>query len=178
MSYLVGRGLLVPEGEGDSASPASGWDELLERISEREAEIEAGIDASTVRRLIESIASAARSTSDGLGPLPPDTIIGCFKKVCGYEPDDMGSVLLQRLPGLGAANTEDGSRVLIDSDFAEAARAGDIIRYVDAPFSYGLDSDDWQSSLRPLGAEVAAYIANAHGFSAGKLSSAAQDEPS
>ena len=123
LGYLVSRNLLQETLAVDAAvGPASGWNSLLDRIAQRESEIEAGIDADTVRRLIEYVASLARASADGLGPLAPDQMTEAFATVCGYPPDDRGAVLLQRLPGLGGHSSEDGARIFIDSDLAEAAR--------------------------------------------------------
>jgi hypothetical protein len=105
LGYLASRGLLQQTLEIDAGSgPAMGWNSLLGRISAREAEMEVGIDPGTVRRLIEHVATLARSSTDGLGPLLPDQISSAFSEVCGYPPDDRGAVLLQRLPGLGAGS--------------------------------------------------------------------------
>src|SRR5258708_24820864 len=99
LTYLVSRNLLTPELITErETDPATGWDTLLGRIAEREAELEAGIDPDTVRRLMEQVAMLARSSIDGLGPLSPDVMLDAFKVVCGYPPDDRGAVLLQRLP--------------------------------------------------------------------------------
>lgn len=173
LAYLVGRGLLSPDQLSTGpVSPAAGWDNLLTRIAEREAEIEAGIDPSTVRRLIERVATAARTSVDGLGPLAADTVIDCFKSVCGYPPDDRGAVLLQRLPGLGIASSEDGSRGLIDRDYAEAARSGDVFRFIEDPYSVKLDCRDWQATLGPLGSDIVAYRCQMSRVAQGKISAA------
>jgi hypothetical protein len=170
LGYLASRGLLQQTLEVEAGSgPAVGWDTLLERIAAREAEIEAGIDAGTVRRLIEHIATVARASADGLGPLTPNQITDSFTAVCGYAPDDRGAVLLQRLPGLGGRNSEDGSRVFIDQDFAEVARGGAVFSFIEDPFGRQLDPEPWQNTLWPLGAEVAAYRCHKAGFSTGKM---------
>lgn len=101
LGYLASRNLIQETLQVEAGSgPATGWNYLLERICVREAQIEAGIDPDTVRRLIEHIATLARSSIDGLGPISPDQILGAFTSVCGYPADDRGAVLLQRLPGL------------------------------------------------------------------------------
>jgi hypothetical protein len=166
LGYLASRGLLLQTLEAESGSgPAVGWNSLLDRVCAREAEIEAGIDAGTVRRLIERTATLARNSADGLGPLSPEQIVSAFAAVCGYQPDDRGAVLLQRLPGLGGHSSEDGARIFIDRDFAEAARGGAIYCYVEDPFNTKLDPDTWQSSLLPLGVQVAAYRCQSSGRS-------------
>jgi len=170
LAYLASRNLLLPTLKVDaSADPASGWDALLTRIADREAELEAGIDAETVRRLIEHLAMLARSSPDGFGPLPPDVIVDAFRSVCGYGPDDRGAVLLQRLPGLGAHHSEDGSRVFIDRDFVEAARGGALFRIIENPYVVGYDSETWQTAVEVLAAQVAAFRTQNAGYSVGKV---------
>ena len=142
--------------DGD-LSPAAGWDILLTKISEREAKTEFGIDADTVRVLIERLASNARLTSDGLGSLQQEDLIQVFNEVCGYPPDEKGITLLQRLPGLAPHKQEDGSRGFIDKDLVDAARAGDVIRYMDNPFSFDIKNRmNWQVTLGELGCSLAA----------------------
>lgn len=173
LGYLASRGLLQETLKSDTgSSPAAGWDSLLARIAERESEIEAGIDPGTVRRLIEFIASLARGTADGLGPLSPDQLAEAFLTVCGHSPDDRGAVLLQRLPGLGGHSSEDGARIFVDADFVEAARGGAVFEFVQNPFTWPLDPDVWQNTLLSLGAEVAALRCEAAGYEQGKLTAA------
>ncbi len=172
LAYLAGRGLLPAAENIDLVSPAAGWNALLDRIAERESEIEGGIDPSTVRRLIETLATTARSTPDKIGPITAETIIESFKTVCGYPPDDRGAVLLQRLPGLGGTSAEDGSRVFVDKDYVEVARSGDIFRYIEDPYNTHLRPENWQSSLTTLGSSVVAYRCKLAGHEAGKISAA------
>jgi hypothetical protein len=173
LGYLASRKLLQQTLEVEAGSgPAVGWDALLDRVCEREAEIEAGIDPGTVRRLLGYLATLARNSADGLGPLSPDQIPAAFAAVCGYPPDDRGMVLLQRLPGLGGHSSEDGARVFVDLDFAEAARGATTAEFVQDPFAPHLSSSGWQSSLLPLGAEVAACRCKAAGFAPAKVAAA------
>lgn len=170
LGYLAARKLLQRTLEAEAGSgPAVGWSTLIDRICEREAEIEAGIDAGTVRHLLGHLASLARSSADGLGPLMPEQITDVFTSVCGYTPDDRALVLLQRMPGLGGHSTQDGSRVFIDQDFAEASRGCLIADYMDNPYDDDLESDDWQTSLAPLGSEVAAFRCHSNGTKTGKM---------
>lgn len=173
LGYLLSKNLLQEAlSDGEAVSPAAGWSSLLDRIAQRESEIEAGIDSGTVRRLIESLASLARASADGLGPLTPDQMTEAFSVVCGYPPDDRGSVLLQRLPGLAGHSTEDGARVFIDGDLAEAARGGSVFGFIQRPFDAVVAPDLWQNTLLPLGAEVAAIRCREAGYGAGKLTAA------
>lgn len=174
LGYIASKGLLEQLVKVDSSlSPASGWNELLTRICDRESEIEAGIDGETVRHLIEHLATKARRSSDGLGPLAPQEIVQAFEQICGYSPDDRGIVLLQRLPGLGSSKQEDGSRDFIDRDFAEAARAGDLVRFIENPFTFEIsDPSIWQTTLGQLGRELAANLSQSKGFNDNKITSA------
>ena len=158
ISYLASRNLLrealdVPAG----SSPAAAWDALLSLICSREAEIEANIDGNTVRTVVEALASVARTRTDGLGPLEFHDIEAAFRSVCCYAPDDRAMVLLQRLPGLGPLDPESGTRRFIDEDLADAARAGDIIRYAKDPFTDPPhQSAAWTVGMRRLGVDIAA----------------------
>lgn len=146
LGYLAAKGLLVnvivaeqlPNGN-TTTDPAIGWDYILNRISEREAQIEAGIDGQTVRRILERLATIARTSQDGLGPLSPDDVIRGFKEICGYAPDARGMILLQRLPGLGIDRPDEQTRRFIDEDLADICRAGDVFEYVQYPYDFDLD---------------------------------------
>ncbi|HMD77218.1 MAG TPA: hypothetical protein VKG86_07575, partial [Terracidiphilus sp.] len=48
------------EGAPFAADPAKGWDLVIDRICAREAEIEAGIDGQTIRKILERLATKAR----------------------------------------------------------------------------------------------------------------------
>jgi hypothetical protein len=176
LGYLAAHDLLPQVIKIDAKlDPAAGWDMLLTRICEREAEIEAGLDGDTIRIIIERIASIARRDLDGVGPIQADEIISVFKEVCGYPPDDRSSVLIQRLPGLGVPNSEDGSRSFIDISLADAAKAGDVVRYIESPYSTEMHTQyEWQSTLRELGIMVAAHKCIIKGINPSILSSAIQ----
>lgn len=163
LGYLAARDLLNPAlFIASGMDPAEGWDELLTRICEREANIEVGIDAGTVRAIIERLATHARVGIDGLGPLTPRRIIDTFAEIVGYDPDDRGMLLLQRLPGLGVNEPEDGSRRFIDPSLVDAARAGDVYRFAINPFGQAnLDADNWTACLDNLGIQVCTkYFSN------------------
>jgi hypothetical protein len=173
LGYLASRQLLSATLEVDAASgPAVGWDALLQKICEREAEIEAGIDPDAVRRLLGRLATLARNTADGLGPVSAEQITKAFEFVCGYPPDDRGAVLVQRLPGLGGHSAEDGSRVFIDKDFADSALGGAVSDFVENPYSQYLESKDWQNAVCPLAAQVAALRASRTPVSSGQFTAA------
>lgn len=170
VGYLVGRGLLGDVvGLNDGYAPAQGWDELLNKICERESYLNqsTGVSGPLVRQILERIATIARTTGDGLGPITSDHLRTAFREVCGYEPDEGSYVLLQRLPGLGVQGTlgEDdenlaagasGPRYFVDEVVADALRAGDVVRFVKSQ-GQGLQ-EYWHGTPRVmdgLGVEVA-----------------------
>mgnify|MGYP001278466561 CR=1 FL=1 len=117
------------------SDPAVGWNLILDRICNREARIEAGIDGQTIRQILERLATYCRRSQNGLGPIRADQLTSAFAEVCGYEPDDKGLLLLQRLPGLGIERADEGTRIFLDGELADACRSGDVSRYLQDPFS-------------------------------------------
>src|ERR1051326_252660 len=181
VSYLASTGILdagIVGGNGtDSQSatldPARGWAMILERVCSREAEIEVGIDGPTVRRILERLATIARSSSNGLGPLSRDQVIAAFSEICGYQPDEKGMILLQRLPGLGIDRADEGTRAFLDSELADVCRAGDIVQFFSDPF--GMSAKIFRGAEYGMGALAVGLCgikARDAGLSAGKLNAA------
>lgn len=170
LSYLTSNDLL-DQTFGLGISPAAGWDLLLQRICEREAravslnlkndaQIDYALDGISIRQLIERLASKARHGIDGVGPLPADEIFKTFREVFGQNPDDRSAVLIQRLPGLSVPNPENGSRSFVDKTLADAAKAGDVIRYAEKPYLHESFVDfEWSATMGELGTRVATYQA-------------------
>ena len=177
VGYLAARGSLDDLIDGDSTGQplnrAIGWDTLLDRISSREAEIEAGIDGNTVRRILERLATKARASESGLGSLSPESVIKAFNEVCGYDPDERGMVLLQRLPGLGVDRADENTRTFVDHAFADSCRAGDLIEFVKYPYDFDESiSSDMVTAVGNLGIEVTAHRVTDMGYSEGQLHAA------
>ena len=78
--------------------------------------------------------------------------MAAFAEICGYQPDEKGFILLQRLPGLGIDRAEEGTRVFLDEDLADTCKAGDVSLFMSDPFNApaeifrGLDWD-WAISV-------------------------------
>lgn len=177
LGYLAAKGLLDEITDTgfveEEMGPCDGWDFLLDRIAAREAEIEAGIDGSTVRRILERLATSVRVSQGGFGALSQDAIMEAFSDVCGYRPDERGMVLLQRLPGLGVDREEEDSRAFVDEAFADACKAGDFVQFVENP--YGFPEKlivDMESPIGDLGLGIAAIKAKAAAFSGGRINAA------
>jgi 8-oxo-dGTP pyrophosphatase MutT (NUDIX family) len=181
VGYLAAQGLLTG-GEADAGdSPAAGWHMLLDRICEREAQIEVGLDGALIRRIIERLASRARRTSSGRGPLRFDDLTDAFREVCGYQADEGSRVVLDRLPGLGVTGDDSMDqglpREFVDTDLADAARAGDVYAYISSPRvpgAAGGDQRDWDYLLEDLGIDVVLHRMQAAAQDAQAASAALQ----
>ncbi|WP_151089169.1 NACHT domain-containing protein [Hymenobacter baengnokdamensis] len=157
LGYLVKQHIINQDILGNKAiSPAQGWDILLDEISEREASIDPSLSAKVIREIIEGVASHARKYQSGLGPIYFKDLESIFSEKVGYLADDNAVVLLQRLPGLGGLNQQDGSREFIDINFADAAKSGEIIRYILNPYEYKISSEPkvWQESINEISIQL------------------------
>ena len=177
VAYLATSGILEKAilGQGDTqhpaaADPACGWDLILDRVCAREAEIEAGIDGQTVRRILDRLATMARTSQSGLGPLSREQVVAAFSEICGYQPDEKGMLLLQRLPGLGIDRADEGTRVFLDAELADACRAGDVVHFISDPF--GTNPDVFRGAeigLSTLGIGLCVIKAQDSGLSSGTM---------
>lgn len=174
VAYLASTGLLedVLGQWGADLDPAAGWNLLLDKITSREAGIEAGIDGPTVRRILERLATKARSSPDGLGSLDPDDIVSAFREICGYPPDERGMLLLQRLPGLGIEQGASETRAFIDESFAETCRAGDVFAFAENPYDSTLFQGVLDCTSGALGWSVAGVRIQNGAFPTAKLKAA------
>ena len=169
LGYLVSTGTLAsliqdyPEvfatTSNSAHTPGYCWNVLLDKIAQREAQIEPGIQAASIRMILERLATYARQMESALGPLSLETLQGTFQEVCGFPADQRGLTLLQRLPGLTVTSGNELSRHFVDREFAGACSAGDIARYIEDPFNA---NDALMQSLEVpigrLGSEVATHI--------------------
>jgi hypothetical protein len=176
VAYLASKGLLddvVGQWAAD-LEPSAGWDLLLDRITAREAQIEAGIDGPTVRRILERLATRSRTVPDGLGSLSTDLIVTAFNEICGYQPDDRGMLLLQRLPALGIEQGESETRRFIDESFAEACRAGDLRGFIENPYDNTMFPGSLECAAGPLAISIAAAKCKESAFSDAKFTAAVE----
>lgn len=103
-------------------------------IAEREASQDSRLDPYTVRNIIERLSTLARRTADGLGQIDVTTIQAVFQEFAGFPPDEGAQQFLLRLPGLAPSSREDGSRTFVDRALADAAKAGDVVRFIEFPY--------------------------------------------
>lgn len=155
LGYLAARGLLTEMGDtADGLDAVEGWDYLLSRIYPREQDIETNLDGTTLRRILERIASVARVSEDGLGPISRKDLFSAFTEVCGYDPDEQGMLAIQRLPGLGIYRAEDESRCFVDKELADVCAAAEFSAFLRTPFELA-KNQLWLDAMnvcdRPLG---------------------------
>lgn len=131
---LVGDEISLQQFETDDA--IEGWNMLVQEICDREAKIESGLSGDSIRAILENLATRARATQSGLGPLSPNEMSEAFQECCGYSPADQALTVLQRLSGFGTDPTkDDDSRNFIDVDFADACCAGMVVKFLDDPYT-------------------------------------------
>ena len=179
LGYLAARGLLTEIGDGaEELDAVEGWDYLLSRIYPREQDIETNLDGATLRRILERIASIARVSQDGLGPVTRKDLFAAFTEVCGYEPDEQGMLAIQRLPGLGIYRAEDESRCFVDKELADVCAGAEFSAFLQNPFEsvkrqLWLDAmNGCDRPLGPTGTELADRRLNDSGQRRGLISQA------
>jgi len=147
VATLARKGVVM--GANMDLDAGQGWNHLLTSICDREAEISPSVEGATVRTLLERLATLARRSVDGMGPLAGSEFQQVFRDVCGFEPDDRGHQLLARLSGLATTRPGEDSRSFIDENFADACRAGDVNRFCNSPWE--ADRDRLEGAVRCLG---------------------------
>lgn len=157
LGYLATQNILGEFVENKTLDAPEGWDLLLSRTFERESLIEGGVSGDQLRSIFERLATKARSTGSGVGPVFLEDIRQSFREVVGYPPDIRQDVLLRRLPWLAIEDPKTEARKIMDNVLADVARAGDVVRYVYDPYSTNLPSEDWLQLLEEVGVSSAAH---------------------
>ncbi len=142
----------------DITDPAEGWDILLDEISKREAKIESSISQDAIREFLETLATMARRTDDGLGAITHENIVQAYSISCGSDPDDDAMVLLLRLPGIGFYPNDITLRKFVDEDFCSACSGGFLFRCVSEYNENYIDIiENVQSELSDIGLSIFEY---------------------
>lgn len=160
LGYLANAGLITGV---DQLDPANGWDQMLQRVCEREVSQiwGVGFEASDLRLFIEGLATRARKSRDGRG-LEDSGLRSAFRAVFGHDTDEPATLLTMRLPGLGSVPGRPGAREFIDADFADAAASGDLSRYIESPFVTKCPLENVIVPMGDLGKDMAmARVSNA-----------------
>ena len=175
LGYLASRGLLGEvvqiEGEG---GVALAWDQFLDSVCRREADLSSDIDSDAVRQLLEALATRARSLPRGSGPLLDRDLADAYKIVTGNEPLEAARTLLQRLPGLTARDQEVGARSFVDDEMMEALQAGPVARYVQSPYA-NLEIGNLVNPMSDFACSVVSHLANQLGVKSPQFYIAAKE---
>ncbi|WP_429214447.1 NACHT domain-containing protein [Metapseudomonas resinovorans] len=137
LSYLIQNDLLGEILEID-ASEGYGyaWDSFIERITQRESELERAVmDASTLRNVMERLAFFVRSLASGNGPITGSDLAATYSIETGQSPGEGVLAQLQRLPGLTQREQEAGSRSFVDPDMLAALQGGAIARFISGQYA-------------------------------------------
>lgn len=136
IGYLAVKGMLASQDKDlTKLTQEEGWNYLLDRICEREANQvnSVGVDARAVREFVEKLATQARQTNSGRGPIYLKDIVGVFSKTFDMPPDENTERLIFRMPGFTSVSGQDDALEFIDDDYVDACRAGDVLRYIKSP---------------------------------------------
>lgn len=188
VGYLAVKGVLHDSlNRLSEMSRAEGWDYLLEQICEREGKqiADLGGQPERVRQFVERLATRARATTSGRGPISVREMTDLFKQVFPASPDEAAQQLLLRIAGMtvsksavtpvvATATDQEDAREFLDEDIADAARAGDVVRFI----KYSYDDDlnrlfedpGCTVCMRDLGLELTSF--KLQGTSAGHASAA------
>lgn len=90
----------------------------------------------------------------GRGRIDIITIQNTFRDIAGFPPDEAAQQFILRLPALGPTSLEDSSREFVDAQIADAARAGDVSRFIERPYDY---TELFRGMVCPLG-EIATNL--------------------
>lgn len=193
IGYLARRQILTGETNLRGLPRSDGWDFLLDRICEREGtQIDAlGGAVGTVRPFVERLATLARETTTGRGPISVRQMTEVFESIVGATADDASEQLLLRMAGLAPSEhnsqtvvsssaQDNNNREFVDEDLADVARAGDVTRFIINSHDENLNNcfnntDGKRDSLFALGdvgLEVAVHQVTRAGITPRQISAA------
>ncbi|MBE0645531.1 MAG: NACHT domain-containing protein [Bacteroidetes bacterium] len=154
LASLAAKGLLatVMSTAGDTEE-ADAWDHWVDLICERESKIHENLDSSSIRSLLESLATRTRRAVNNIGPILEDDVAEAFRKIAGVYPDEKDRILLQRLPGMSMYVPENGTRAFVDEKMLDTLRASAVLQFILDPWS-DPEAREWMNGLGALGAKI------------------------
>jgi hypothetical protein len=156
LAYLTRENLLADVLRStENAAPSQAWEQIIERICAREASIHEYLGADSIRQILERLASSARSTTTGLGPVMESDIFDAFRRVTQMDADEVAKPLLMRLPGLSSRDQVQGGRSFLDDEMLDVLRAGAVADFARMPY-IDPHAAAWKHGLGPSGVELAA----------------------
>ncbi len=149
------------------------WDQFLDLICEREAQHQrSGMDPRTVRRVLERLASIARATSSGVGPITGLDIAEAYRGETGDAAGEAVLMQLQRLPGLTQREQDPTARSFVDQDLLEALAGSAVARAI-VEADKSIAERRWLAGIGRRGASVASHILQTQGYTAETVVAAA-----
>lgn len=134
------------------------WDTFIDLIVRREASHEHGvIDAPTLRKIMERLATAVRSSVQGNGPILSKDLSEAYTLETDLIPDEGVTMQLQRIPGLTQRDQDKGARSFVDMDMLGALQGSRIARFAVGEI-YDLDSSSWKNGISQAAIETCIQI--------------------
>lgn len=137
LSYLL-RNHLFNEILDIDASYGFGysWDQFLQRITEREAQLESSsMEPETVRSVLERLADSVRAKVSGTGPITGNDLANAYATETQQAAGEGVLAQLQRLPGLTERESDPGARSFVDADMLGALQGSAFARHVLTSFT-------------------------------------------
>ena len=171
LGYLAAAGDLGALLDHEGLSQADAWRSLLTLLSEREAQMFAGVRPETIRTILSRVATLARARGNELGPVGMDQMQQAFFDINGYYPDEEGIQLLLRLPGLAVDENHRArfeGRVFVDRALASTAYGEDLAMYIASPYDGHplCRPASWVAACDDLAIDVAARAVDELGLNA------------
>lgn len=170
LGYLAHRHLLEEILAIDSSQGFGyAWDQFLRLICERESTHERGVmDADTLRRMLERLASLVRATASGVGPITGRELAEAYATETGQAASEGVLMQLQRLPGLTPRDQDPTARSFIDADMLAALQGSAVARFIleNNPNS---PLQGWRYGLPPGGVAVASHVLRSAGATPGTV---------
>jgi hypothetical protein len=140
------------------------WGQFLDLICAREAEHGKSImDPQTIRRVLERLASVARATSSGTGPLTGPDLADAYRAETGNPPGEGVIMQLQRLPGLTPRDQDPTARSFVDIDLLAALQGSAVARAV-RDNATEIAERRWLTGLTTNGVRMASFDLGVNGY--------------
>ena len=159
LGYLAHQNLLEDVLSIDSGHGfGHAWDEFLRLICEREASHQKSVmDATTLRHVLERLATDVRATMSGTGPITGRDLADVYLLETGQNPEEGVIMQLQRLPGLTQRGDDSSARGFIDEDIL-AALQGSAVAKVILENMQDVVGKSWHHPLSSNGIAMASHL--------------------
>lgn len=112
------------------------WDQFLQRITEREAQLESSsMEAETVRAVLERLSELVRGKISGTGPITGNDLAHSYALETHQAAGEGVLAQLQRLPGLTERESDPGARSFVDADMLGALQGSAFAKHVLTSFA-------------------------------------------